>query len=140
MLSAAMLAFAGMATVSANPVHNNTYVTVSAQDERTPVKIEELPDDVKAALSGEDYAGWAPTEAFLVSPANGDKYFEVSLSKDGESKVVNFDEAGKVVTAPTEEAPAVAPETPAQEPAAETPAQDPNQMQTPEAAPETPGS
>jgi len=138
MLSAAMLAFAGMATVNASPLQTSVYVS-HVQDERTPVKIEDLPDEVKTTLSGEEYAGWAPTEAFLVSPAEGDKYYEISLNKDDETKVVSFDEAGKSITVPVQENPVITPEAPTQEPV-EPSTEEPVSTPTPETVPPAPGS
>lgn len=98
MLSALLVAFAATATI-AQPVKTTTIETI-AQQEKTPVKLEELPDAVKATLSGETYSEWAPSDAFVVSTAEGTKHFEITLKKGEEVKVVNLGEDGKDTTLP----------------------------------------
>ena len=101
MLSAAILAFAGMATVNAETVNSKISVaTVMQFQDRTPVKAEDLPDAVKEALAGEEYSEWTIKEAFAVSPAEGVPFFEISLQKGDENRVVNLNEAGEVVDLP----------------------------------------
>jgi hypothetical protein len=101
MLSALFVAFAVSATI-AQPV-NQVTMEVVAQQEKTPIKLEELPDAVKTTLSGEQFTDWAPTEAFVVTPEEGAKYFEVTLKKGEEVKVVNLAEDGKVIEIPEPE-------------------------------------
>ena len=101
MLSALFVAFAVSATI-AQPV-NEVSIEVVAQQEKTPIKLEELPDAVKTTLSGEAYTGWIPSEAFVVTPEEGSKYFEVTLKNEEEVKVVNLSEDGKVIESPAVE-------------------------------------
>ena len=98
MLSALFVAFAATATI-AKPV-KTVSMEIVAQQEKTSIKLEELPDAVKTTLSGEQFTGWAPTEAFVVTPEEGAKYFEVSLKKEEVVKVVNLGEDGKVIEIP----------------------------------------
>lgn len=120
MLSAAVLAFAGFTATNVNAETTNfpaaSEVVMGVQD-KTPVKPEDLPDAVKAALAGEEYAEWSVKEAFSVAPADGVPFYEISLQKDQETKVVNLNEAGEVVELP------VVTESPAEpmEPAEPTP-------------------
>ncbi len=117
MLSAAILAFAGMATVNAGTVNSKISVaTVMQFQDRTPVKAEDLPDAVKEALAGEEYSEWTVKEAFSVRPAEGVPFFEISLQKGDENRVVNLNEAGEVVTLPV-----AAPASPSEQPAPSEP-------------------
>lgn len=102
MLSALLMGFAATATF-AQPVKTATIETI-AQQEKTPIKLEELPDAVKTTLSGEEYSEWTPSNAFVASTEEGTKYFEITLKKEEEVKVVNLGEDGKVIELPTGEA------------------------------------
>lgn len=70
---------------------------VQIQDEKKPVKVEELPDAVKAALAADDYKDWKAEKAFWVKPASGSEYYEIELKKGEEAKTVKLDKDGKVV-------------------------------------------
>jgi len=96
MLSLMVLALAGVVTVNANSNQQGVAI-VQQQDEKVPVKVEELPDAVKTALAADDYKEWMPEKAFHVKPATGNEYFEVELKKGEETKTVKLDKDGKVV-------------------------------------------
>ncbi|MET4141494.1 hypothetical protein [Pedobacter sp. UYP1] len=131
-LSAAVLAIAGVSTVKANEIKNpiaiqadsaaysvkldstantfkadsaaytvaadsaiNTMKTDSAaytakldstvkQDSsaKVPVKVEALPDPVKATLKADAYKEWTPTTAFLITNADKSTYYQVDVKKD----------------------------------------------------------
>ncbi|RAJ33342.1 hypothetical protein [Pedobacter cryoconitis] len=134
-LSAAVLAIAGVSTVKANEIKNpiaiqsdsaaysvkldstaNTFRTDSAaytvaadsaintaktdsaaftarldstsnivkQDSaaKVPVKVEALPDPVKATLKADAYKEWTPTTAFLITNADKSTYYQVDVKKD----------------------------------------------------------
>lgn len=100
MLSALFMAFATTATFAVMP--ETTSIEITVQEEKTPLKIEELPDAVKTTLSGEQYIGWAPTQAFTVTPEDGPKYFQVTIKKDDETKIVNLQEDGREIQLPEE--------------------------------------
>jgi len=127
MLSAAVLAFAGMSSVNAatNSVPVSSSIVFNIQD-KTPVKAGDLPDAVKTTLSGEQYAGWTIKEAFSVQPADETPYFEVTLEKDDETQVVNLSEAGEVV-----ELPVASPMMPMEEPSPSTPSEEPTPNEEP---------
>lgn len=95
MLSMAFLAVAGTVTVYAN--NKQDVAIVNFQDEKKPVKVEELPDAVKAALTGDDYKEWKAEKAFQVKSATGSEYYEIELKKGEEAKTVKLDKDGKVV-------------------------------------------
>lgn len=101
MLSALFVAFATTATFAQSAETVNTEII--NQQEKTAVKLEDLPEAVKATLSGEEYAAWVPSEAFVVTAPEGAKSFEITLKKDEEVKVVNLGEDGKKVEAPVVE-------------------------------------
>jgi len=123
MLSAAVLAFAGMTTVNAETIKTPvaTAIVVNLQD-KTPVNAEDLPDAVKTALAGDDYAGWSVKEAFSVQ-SGGVNTYEISLQKDDENRVISLNEAGEAAEAATatEAAPAEQTAPAEQAPADETP-------------------
>ena len=74
-----------------------TNATEKAQPEKSAVKIEELPDAVKAAIASDDYKGWDVKAAFIIK---GDKtYYEINFVKGTEVTIVNFDKNGKRVVA-----------------------------------------
>lgn len=95
MLSMAFLAIAGTVTVYAN--NTQDVAIVKFQDEKKPVKVEELPDAVKSTLAGDEYKEWMAEEAFHVKPATGSEHYEIKLKKGEESKTVKLDKDGKVV-------------------------------------------
>ena len=96
-LSAAFFAFAGFGAVNASNVKNNIE-TIAVQDTlvKTPIKIEELPEAVKATLKTETYKLWVPTTAFSVK--DGDKsYYQVDVKKEEETASLKFDAEGKPI-------------------------------------------
>lgn len=74
----------------------NTNTVVVAQDSKTPVKQEELPDAVKAALAGDEYKDKTFSEAFLVKTAAGEHY-EIKLKSGADETTVKLDKEGKKV-------------------------------------------
>ena len=98
MLSALFVAF-GTTAILANTIKSSTTEMVSfIQDEKAPVKLEELPDAVKATLAGEKYSDWTPTGAFVVTPEEGAKHFEVVLkNSEDEVAVLKISEDGKEI-------------------------------------------
>jgi len=94
-LTAALFASAvSMTSVFASSNVNSAYTYT--QEERKAVKLDELPEAVKTALSGADFKGKEATEAFLVK--NGaTEYYEITLKgADAETKV-KLDKDGKKV-------------------------------------------
>ena len=110
MLSAAVLAFAGMTTVNAETIKTPvaSAIVMNLQD-KTPIDAQDLPDAVKTALAGDDYSEWTVKEAYSIQ-AGGVSTYEISLQKGDESRVVNLNEAGEAAEAAsateTEAAPA----------------------------------
>ncbi len=77
---------------------SNEIVLNEEISDKTPVKVEELPDAVKRSLDSEIYIGWKAEKAFLIK---GDSpYYEISVKNEaGESKILLLDEAGSPVKA-----------------------------------------
>lgn len=94
----AILAFAGVTTVKASSI-NPTMHTLSVQDStaKTPVKIEELPDAVKATLSSDQYKDWTPTGAFKITEANKPAYYQVDVKKGEETTSLKIGADGSVI-------------------------------------------
>ncbi len=108
-LSAAIIAIAGVSTVKANEIKNPVAITIQndssalsldstahttrpdsvantvKQDDPTkvPVKLEALPDPVKATLKADAYKEWTPTTAFLVTNADKSTFYQVDV-KNGD--------------------------------------------------------
>jgi hypothetical protein len=97
-LSAAILAFAGLTTVKANDI--KAPIAISAlQDSvtKTPVELKDLPDAVKATLSSEKYKEWIPTAAFLVTKADKSEHYQVDVKKQEETASLNIGKDGVVI-------------------------------------------
>jgi len=97
-LGAAILAFAGISTVSASEI--KTPVTVTIQQDsttKTPVKLDALPDAVKATLSSDKYKDWTPTAAFLIVDASKAEYYQVDAKKAEETASLKIGKDGVVI-------------------------------------------
>ncbi len=96
-LSVAFLAFAGLASAKANSsITAESIVTIQDSTQRKPVKLEELPDAVKATLASDTYKDWAPQTATWVK-VKDTEYFEIAVKKGEEAKTLKIDPAGKVI-------------------------------------------
>lgn len=91
-----VLALSGVVTVNAN-THQPAVVKAQLQDEKKEVKVEELPDAVKATLASDEYKEWQAQKAYMVKPGTGAEYYEIELKKGEEAKTVKLDKDGKVV-------------------------------------------
>jgi hypothetical protein len=65
-----------------------------AQDEKTKIKSEELPEAVKKTLEAQEYRGWLIDAAYHVKSTDS---YEVELKNGAEAKTVKFDKDGKKV-------------------------------------------
>ncbi|MEJ5961366.1 hypothetical protein [Pedobacter immunditicola] len=96
-LSAAFLAFAGVASVQASEVSAPAMITVQDSTTKTPVKLEELPDPVKATLQSDKYKEWVPTTAFLVTAADKSEWYQIDVKKGEETASLKVGKDGVVV-------------------------------------------
>ncbi len=97
-LTATVLAFAGLSTVKASEVKNPVIITVQ-QDSTTkvPVKLEELPAPVTTTLKADAYKDWTPTTAFLVTNADKTQYYQIDVKKGTEVAFIKITKDGVVV-------------------------------------------
>ncbi len=97
-LSAAFLAFAGIASVKANEIKIlSPEIAVQDSTVKTPVKLEELPDSVKATLASDAYKDWTPTAAFWVKEEGGVEYYQINVKKEEEVGSVKIKKDGTPV-------------------------------------------
>ncbi len=90
------LALTAKTVYAANNNVNTVVTTNLVNDERVALKPEELPEPIKKTLSAPEYKGWFITEAALVKTAAASHY-EVSLTKEKETKLVKFDKEGALL-------------------------------------------
>jgi hypothetical protein len=95
-ISAIAFTLISFAHVQANTLQQpGTLVTVT--QEKVAVKPEDLPEAIKTTLSGDTYAGWQITTAFLVTKEDNSQFYEISLKKAEETSTVNLDKDGRKV-------------------------------------------
>lgn len=75
----------------------NGATAVRAKQEKVAVRPEDLPEAVKTTLSGDSYAGWQITSAFLITKEDNSQFFEISIKKGEEMATINLDKDGKKV-------------------------------------------
>lgn len=86
-VTATTVTFAQTTAATATP---GTSVTIVGEErEKTPVKLEDLPDAVKKALKGPEFDGWKPVTAYWVK-AEKSTYYEIEVTKGEEKKTVNL--------------------------------------------------
>jgi hypothetical protein len=97
-LSAAVLAFAGISTVKASAIKVPVAITIQQDSTtKTPVKLEELPAPVTTTLKADAYKDWAPTAAFLVTNADKTSYYHIDVKKGTEVAFIKINKDGVVV-------------------------------------------
>jgi len=97
-LSAAILALAGISTVKANEIKKPITITIQQDSaSKVPVKLEELPEAVKTTLKADAYKEWTPTTAFLITNADKTSYYQVDVTKGTEGAFLKLDKNGAVI-------------------------------------------
>lgn len=71
--------------------------STATSDDKTAVKLEELPEAVKTTLASPSLKAWTATEAFLVKTADGKEYYAINVKKDNETGSIQLDKEGKPV-------------------------------------------
>src|SRR6267143_7046607 len=71
--------------------------TILGEDEKKPIKKEDLPEAVKTTLAGPDYQGWEITAAFSVKKDDAD-YYEIKLKKGDKVITAKLDKEGNKVS------------------------------------------
>jgi hypothetical protein len=75
----------------------NQGTAINGKQEKVAVRAEDLPEAVKTTLSGDSYAGWQVTSAFLITKEDNSQFFEISIKKGEETATINLDKDGKKV-------------------------------------------
>ena len=96
-LSAAFLAFGGFSAAQAGII-DPTVVSYMVQDstQSKEVKLEELPDAVKATLASDAYKDWTPVSALWIKTKD-QVYYQIAVKKDADEAVLKIDPEGKVI-------------------------------------------
>lgn len=95
---AAVVALAGFTVQQAQAIETVKIEKVVVKDgeEKTPIKLEELPQAIQDVLKTDTYKEWTPTAAFAVK--DGEKsYFQVDVKKGEETASLKFTEDAKPV-------------------------------------------
>ena len=81
---------------TATTIATETAVSTSKTltSDKTPIKLEELPEAVRKTLQADDYKGWAFSQANLVKSEKVE-YFEIELKQAEKSVLVKLDKEGK---------------------------------------------
>ena len=93
----AVVAFAATTEVKANSLTQPVTSTVQDSVTKTPVKLEELPDAVKATLQSDQVKEWTPSTAFLVKNSKGEEYYQIDVAKGEEKTFLRIAKDGKLI-------------------------------------------
>lgn len=97
-LTATVLAFAGLSTVKASELKSPVEVALQQDStQKVPVKLEELPAPVVTTLKADAYKEWTPTGAFLITNADKTQYYQVDVKKGTEVAFIKITKDGVVV-------------------------------------------
>lgn len=94
--SATLLFFFAAATAQTviAPSNDATKTEVVAQDKKTEIKYEELPEAVKTTLSGDAYKSWEVTKVWHNETKD---HYEIEVKNATETKTLKFNKDGKEV-------------------------------------------
>lgn len=82
---------------AASSLITGTFVAKIQEDEKTPVKMEDLPAAVRKSLQQAEYEGWIPYMAYWIREGKS-SYYEIELAKDKDRKVVKLnDKGGRII-------------------------------------------
>jgi hypothetical protein len=96
-LSAAILAVAGLTSVKASEIKSPVVVAVQDSTTKTPVELKDLPEAVTKTLQSDPVKAWTPTAAFLVTNADKTTYYQVDVKKEQETGSLKIDKDGKII-------------------------------------------
>ncbi|HMI03877.1 MAG TPA: hypothetical protein VK541_15435 [Pedobacter sp.] len=97
-LSAAILAVAGLTSVKASEIKNPVVIAVQQDSTtKTPVELKDLPEPVTKTLQSDPVKAWTPTAAFLVTNADKTTYYQVDVKKEQETGSLKIDKDGKII-------------------------------------------
>ena len=75
---------------------SETDATVTLQEQKAKIKLNELPDPVKKTLRNETSQGWKVVNAFVITSDEAEKNYEVELRKNQQAQLVRFDRNGNI--------------------------------------------
>ena len=97
-LTATVLAFAGISTVKASEVKSPVAISIQQDStQKVPVKLEELPAPVVTTLKADAYKEWTPTTAFLITNADKTQFYQIDVKKGTEVAFIKITKDGVVV-------------------------------------------
>nr|WP_121273409.1 hypothetical protein [Pedobacter schmidteae] len=97
-LSAAILAVAGLTSVKASEIKSPIKIAVYQDSTtKTPVELKDLPEPVKKTLQADTVKDWTPTAAFLITNTDKSEYYLINVKKGDETGSLRIDKDGKVV-------------------------------------------
>lgn len=88
--------FAAQAQTEASASADVTKTEIPAQDKKTEIKYDELPQAVKTTLSGDAYKGWEAVKVW--HNETQDNYEIEAKNAAGETKTLRFGKDGKEIT------------------------------------------
>ena len=96
-LSAVIVAFTGLATVSASEIKNEMkLVTVQDSSSKIPVPLKDLPDPVKATLTSEAFKDWTPIDAFWIKDATVE-FYQINGKQEEKVTSIKINKEGIIV-------------------------------------------
>lgn len=96
-LSAAILAFAGVSTVKASEIKTPMAIVIQQDSAKVPVKLEELPAPVQTTLKADAYKEWTPTTAFMITNSDHTVYYQVNVKKGADLAFLKVGKDGTVM-------------------------------------------
>ena len=97
-LTAAVLAFAGISTVKASEIKVLPVISIQQDStQKVPVKLEDLPAPVTTTLKADAYKDWVPTTAFLITNADKSQFYHIDVKKGTEVAFIKINKDGVVV-------------------------------------------
>ena len=97
-LTAAVLAFAGISTLRASELKIPVSISIEQDStQKVPVKLEDLPATVTTTLKADAYKDWTPTTAFLVTNADKSQFYHIDVKKGTEVAFIKINKDGVVV-------------------------------------------
>lgn len=96
-LTLSVFALFSFTAVNATPTVSNCATEIRMDDEKVQLKMDELPEAIKQALSADEYAEWKPETIHKVKTETGSEWYEVEFRKEEQKTIVKFDKEGKKV-------------------------------------------
>lgn len=97
-LSAAIIALAGMSTVKADTVKAGQAIVIGQDSTaKVPVALDALPEAVKTTLKADAYKEWTPTTAYLVTNADKTSFYQIDVKNQDKLAFIKISKEGTVI-------------------------------------------